>query len=204
MDGPLDGPALTERALEALEDAWRKQAAPIAQNLRPGVSPDQLSQAIEESGLTLPAEARLWWQWHNGAHNSADTGVVRVIGPGYEYLSLETAVAFYWQEIGIAREVAESNGTLPADIWDPSWFPIVKGRGLLAVDCTPTASTSTPVRVINWGTDATSAEPKATSLGSVVALWTQALEQGWWTWHAQRWHRHDELISRQHDLSRLV
>jgi cell wall assembly regulator SMI1 len=203
---PLDGPVLTGDALNRLEAAWRMQKAPISRNLRPGLSAAELQRRSRDLQLEFPPEASLWWQWHDGTSGEPLDWLTRVIGPGIECFTFDNAVREYQSWLGMADDLAAENGCDPSEFWDRHWFPIANTCGTLAIDCTSPEAVRTPVLVVEWGADEDSAHPKATSLGAVVALWATALEQGWWTYDPDTasWDRDHELITLEHDLSRLV
>jgi cell wall assembly regulator SMI1 len=55
---------------DRLAALWRAQGAPIAQHLAPGLTSAELDGYERSSGLTLPAELRQWWGWHNGVNRA--------------------------------------------------------------------------------------------------------------------------------------
>jgi hypothetical protein len=74
-----DPQAVTNELLDAgllaqLEDCWRACGAPVADALRPGLTDDEMDALTAPLGIRLPAEARRWWGWHDGANAK----------PGYE------------------------------------------------------------------------------------------------------------------------
>jgi cell wall assembly regulator SMI1 len=206
-DDPIDGPVLTEAALDRLEAGWRMQKAPISRNLRPGLSATELQQRGRDLQLGFPPEACLWWQWHDGTSGEPMDWLTRVIGPGIECLTFNGATRHYKSRLGIADDLAASIGCDPANFWDRNWFPIAtRSFGVLAVDCASPGAARTPVLVVEHGTDQSCEQPKATCLGALVALWTQALEQRWWTYDPDTasWEQHLDRIPDEYEYSRLV
>src|SRR4051812_25385178 len=94
----LEGVPLHE-LLDRLEAAWRRNRAPIADSLAPGLLDDQLDELSQEIGV-LPLELREWWGWHNGVSQVSQGAPKNFeMGPGgWEFLSLELAVARFGEE----------------------------------------------------------------------------------------------------------
>ncbi len=132
--------------------------------------------------------------------------LTRTIGPGIECVTFNAADRIYQEQLKMAAELADSVGCEPEQFWDPHWFPIARASGVIATSCAAPEAICAPILVVEWGTDPDSARPKATSLGAVVALWTTALQEGWWTYDRDTatWERHVECISAEADLSRLA
>lgn len=53
-------------ALEEYEALLRERGALVAQNLRPGISLEQIGDLESEYGFRISDEARTVWLWHNG------------------------------------------------------------------------------------------------------------------------------------------
>jgi hypothetical protein len=105
-----------------LEARWRAQSAPIVERLTSGLTSEDIDAITAPLGVRLPAEARQWWQWHNGVPSAyGDRRVLRTIGgPYYEYIPLEEAATEYRQ----LREIAAAVASAPRhadDFWHPSW-----------------------------------------------------------------------------------
>jgi len=77
-----DYDARLEELLPRLEQLWAQLGAPIADQLAPGLTEAELSARERAAGLSLPAELRIWWGWHDG---------VRRLQPGTR-LGLESLV----------------------------------------------------------------------------------------------------------------
>lgn len=57
-----DAPRLTVELLEELKARWRDLGAPIAEQLRPGLSQEQIDAIVAPLGLHVPSEALVWWR----------------------------------------------------------------------------------------------------------------------------------------------
>jgi hypothetical protein len=53
---------LTVELLEELKARWRDLGAPIAEQLRPGLSQEQIDAIVAPLGLHVPSEALVWWR----------------------------------------------------------------------------------------------------------------------------------------------
>ena len=89
--------------LELLADHWRRQGAPIAESLRPGLTENEMEELLGPLGLRLPREARMWWGWHDGASGE---GSARAIGPPVAFVPLVSAVEMYEELRAVASRVA--------------------------------------------------------------------------------------------------
>jgi hypothetical protein len=169
----LDGELLTE-----LEAAWQSQGAEIAGVLAPGLSDEAMAALVEPLGLTLPAEARIWWGWHDGVTVTTPYGWE--IGPDIGFYSLAQAVEQYREE----RESVNEGD------WPNSWLPFTNfRRGPLIIDCQ--ADERAIVHRVNWEVGHF---PGADSMGELVALWLEAMDTGVWSWNPEgAWHRAIDL-----------
>jgi hypothetical protein len=105
----------------------REAGVPVDEWALPGLSDEQIREALAGLGLALPAEARVWWAWRNGERETADRQLWR---PWRRGLPLEQAVAQYRQSRAVAKQGAEG--------WDdkfgaPSGFPSSSGTVRLSL-----------------------------------------------------------------------
>jgi hypothetical protein len=155
--------------LQRLEAAWRAQGALIADALAPGLTDAEIDH-LTAAGLQLPAEARLWWGWHNGA--TGTTSQSDDIGHDVIIYSLGQALEEFRNDLGGGGELA------PA-----SWLPLAQVTGgLLCIDCTP--AEIAPVHRVDWQTGFT---PGTDSMGELVERWLEMYEAGAWTWNPSGW-----------------
>ena len=101
---------LSIELLDELEQRWRAQDAPIADQLQPGLSHAAMDALVAPLGLRLPDEPRVWWSWRNGARG-ADLGVP----VGFSHDSLQHAVEWAEFHRRLACEVA---GNDPTSMWN--------------------------------------------------------------------------------------
>jgi len=179
-------PLLTRAHLERLEGALREQGAPVLEQVRPGASPERLARPLA-NGITLSAEARLWWGWHDGTSATKYTWD-RSIGPDFAFLSLDEAVDEYHTLRRLARMVLEKTQDDPDSLWNPQWLPFTRdpvGWGGIGCDCSKPAEPSPIVRVIwsDWQNPVSHAAP---SFGALVERWLRALEIGAWAYDRTR------------------
>lgn len=185
MTSTGDEPRLRQ-LLQELETWWRDLGAPIATALRDPVSED----AFPSTGLPfeIPVELRVWWTWHDGVEAAASRAT---IGPGnYRPLSLAESVEQYHRNRTLhPAEDAEANG-VPEMYWHETWLPIlVAGAERLYVDCSEQPRAASPIRLVtdDWEDAAVARTP---SLADAVAMWVQALAEGFYRWSEEgggRW-----------------
>jgi cell wall assembly regulator SMI1 len=184
---------LDEHLLSELEARWRAQTAPIAERLTPGLSNEEINAITGPLGVRLPAEARLWWQWHNGVPRSAVTlRAQRTIGGAYyEYLPLEEAATGYRQLREIAAEVVSSPEQHADDFWHPSWWPISSNAGgaWIACQCDVAEDKPTPIRAISFVESTQFEPPVLASFGELIQHFINGLDQGVWRYDGDtgRW-----------------
>ena len=200
-----DAALLSLIQLERLKALWVEQRAPIVEHLRPGLGDADIDSQLGPLGLQLPAEAALWWKWHDGV-SIADPGVMG--GWDFRFLALDDAVRQYQQSRGIAEYAASEEGEADR-LWHPSWFPItVSGSGgVVSCDCSVPEGASTPIRMVHWGHKEDSDVPVAASFGQMVAWWIDAIERGAWRYDTNlgRWEiDHQKLADPRRELTRLV
>jgi cell wall assembly regulator SMI1 len=195
--------------LDRLEGEWRRQKAPIAEFLVPGLSEDVIDAMTAPLGLRLPVEARAWWQWHNGVDVPKErwtSEAPRLGGTGFRIISLERAVAEYLHERQLAEQLEADDpicreGPLKLS---PFWFPMAHALNgdVLMVDCSVPEGAPTPIRCIGWD-DVDRARVRLNSLTEVVELWLELLDRELW-WNSRenaQWHYDVDLMDRRMRLS---
>lgn len=153
-------------------------------------------------GLRLPAEARTWWAWHDGAEPDP-AAVSRQLGPGQEYLSLREAVRLYQDEREMFTHDPFVRELRPADR-----FPIAYVSGPITCDCSVDEGAPTPIFHVHshdYDIDGVR-NPKAGSFGEMVTWWIEALEGGGWVWDrsGSHWTRNESRLDARHSASGLV
>jgi hypothetical protein len=173
---------LTADLLAELEHRLRDLDAPVTRIWRRGLSDDQMDELTEPIGLTLSTEARAWWNWHDGV----ERGVIRPqpgIGDGWEPLQLAEAV----RDVIAKREVVAKLVSLghddPRSRWSKSWIGLCGNPSpeRLACECAVPAGAPSPAIYFDPEGNDDPHLPKAASIGEVVHVWLEALDDG--TWH---------------------
>jgi cell wall assembly regulator SMI1 len=171
-------PLLDDDLFAEFERCLREQGVPAIEYAQPGLEDEAIQALANPLGLSLPREARRWWQWHNGVAPAAGAGP-REIGPGRKWLPLEEAV----EECRGIRQMIKDNRD-PHDrrpietVWSPVWLPFVHADGLYVLDTGVPEDAPCPV-LVHWF-DEPEAPPDLCSLGELVALWIEAIERGAW------------------------
>lgn len=113
------------RALEGIEAAWRRQGAPIAAHLAPGLSDQEIDALLQPSGITLPETARELFRWHDGAGlGEPHPWYGRAVGAGHwRFQPLHECLDYYVNEwLPAIAEACALQGERPA-AWR-GWFPL--------------------------------------------------------------------------------
>lgn len=201
---------LTVELLEELKARWRAQHAPLVQFLRPGLADEELDAITASLGLRVPAEARVWWRWHDGVEPERRPFERQMAGTGWKFFSLHTAVAQAVEQRDRATEIADATG-VEADpvLWRWAWLPLADDYhgGVIAVDGTaPADQTPTPIYYSEPEMGAKDAQPGSQTFGEMVQWWIDAFDDGVFGYDAQRgrWIYHHELLDRARELTGLV
>jgi hypothetical protein len=126
--------ALDSTLFNKLEAQWRRLHPPLLDALQPGLSPDDIAEKMEPTGLALPPELQTWWGWHNGVSPNLDA----YFTPACQLLSLDDAIeiARIRREVAI-DVVATSRSGDPAEFWPPTYLPVFAWADWpIATDCT--------------------------------------------------------------------
>jgi hypothetical protein len=199
--------SLDSDMLLAYEQRLRAQGVPVDQWRIPGLTSAEIETTMAPLGLSLPIEARTWWEWNNGA--TLD-GRVKLFGPYIECFSLEGAVRQYEKSRGVAQRAAEDDLPPPWDNpdtwWVPTWFPIVNSGHTVTVDCSVSSGQPTPIRYIDWTDVEGFFEPRAQSLGQMIALWISAIDTGAWKFDPAQndWEINREFLDPKIGMTPLV
>jgi hypothetical protein len=180
--------------LQTYELCLRSIGAPVEGWARPGLDRQTIDETAASLGLRLPAEGRMWWQWHAGP---TEMGKGKLFGPSGPAITLEEAVETYRESRRIAEKSAHAWPDEDSDfIWNPMWFPI-KGVELpVAIDCSVSETDPTPVLFVDWQAIDGFFEPKAASIAEMVGWWIDAIDAGAWEWDASqsRWLSHYDRL----------
>jgi hypothetical protein len=185
--------ALSIELLDELEQRWRSQGAPVADQLQPGLSHAEMDALVAPLGLTLPDEPRVWWGWRNGARG-ADLGVP----VGFSHDSLQHAVERAGFQRRIAREVADDD---PSSMWRWSWLPWsydISGAALVIEASDDAHVSPVSVHLIDDGSDIPVSAP---SMGTLVRWWLELFDLGICAYDrgADRWRRDADALPPHYD-----
>jgi len=86
----LDGSFL--EALHGFEAVLARRQAPIVANLRPGLRPEAIVEALRDAGIEPASEMVTWFAWHDGAERDYSDGGSFYVG--YPFCSLEQCLAW--------------------------------------------------------------------------------------------------------------
>ena len=186
---------LDDELLAELEARWRRQGSFVAQALRPGLTDNQIDALTLEAGLSLPAEARRWWGWHDGAERQPPGGPAEV-GPDRAFLPLADAV----RECRRLRELSWE--VVPVDAepdWKASWLPLDNSKIPNLIDCAVSHEDPVPARSF-FVENPSAGLPGVRSIGALVMVWIEAVDCGAWAynraagyWEYDRTKLRDEL-----------
>ncbi|MEK6439138.1 SMI1/KNR4 family protein [Pseudonocardia sp. T1-2H] len=171
-------------SLDTLENALA--AALGRPTFAPGLTDEEIDEALRPSGLVLPAEVRAYLRRHNGAAPSSRVLAPWLIG---HWLPLSLCEAMTEREVRRAM-ASEDFGGEPdvADAaWGPGWLPLFRaGNGyILAIDCNAEPGADGRAAVLRMSR-VTPAPPSIPSLEDLFDFFTLALTTGAWAWDEGR------------------
>jgi hypothetical protein len=193
MDEPTTR-VLSPALLSDLEARWHAQGAPIVKLLRPGLSDEEMDEATRPLGVKLPAEARRWWGWHDGAAADRAGAGCAELGPGRPFLPLSVAVRVSMEIQDVLRQIWD--GTLGPD-WRPGYISMDGTELPPVMNAGVGNDEPVPVRAFVFdGPDA--ATPGTRSIGELVDLWIRAIDAGAWLYNRDRknWDYHLERVEK--------
>ncbi len=177
--------------LGEFEGELRQQGCPLVERLAPGLSPTALDASISR-GLPLPAEARVWWSWHDGAPGTYTQPPDFFLGGFWVLLSLSEAHKEYHDHRRIAHIVAKTPGHGDVEDWWPwSWMPIARAMNgdSITVDLAAPEGFPSTTRLYCQG-DVELVAAAQPSLAALVEVWLLALRTGAWRYQpGWGWHR---------------
>jgi cell wall assembly regulator SMI1 len=173
---------LTSELLGQLDQRLHDLGAPVTTIWRPGLDDQQMDALTAEIGLTLSAEARAWWAWHDGIDRTIITPLP-AIGPHWEPLSLAEAVQDTILMRALAAGISRDHPDDKRSKWLDSWIALcgTPSYDRLVCDCAVPAGAVSPALYFDPPGNPDPSRPKAPSIGEIVHLWLEALEDG--TWH---------------------
>ncbi|MET0604090.1 MAG: hypothetical protein ABW167_19055 [Baekduia sp.] len=174
---------LTVALLEQLEEKLTEINAPVAQLWRPGLAEAEMDALTAEIGISLSIEAKIWWGWHDGVELGAARPWQRGIGGGWDALPLAVAVEDTARNRQIAVTIAAENPGFHHADWSDSWIALCGdvSHPRLACECAVPAGAPSPVHYYDVSGNMEPGRPKVGSVGELVHVWLDALEDG--TWH---------------------
>lgn len=185
MNHPAGAPPLELPLLESLADRWQGAGLPILERLLPGLTDDEIDAVVGPLGLDLPAEARTWWGWHNGAAKPKTYAKERFVSPGLEFLSLSEAVDVYRED----RSIFEDFDDGPDYWWPPSQLVLFsRDQGTVTFDCDATNRTRSPLYFSDHFARSPEKDfsvPVARSFGEMVTWWIEAWDEGLYAYDAE-------------------
>lgn len=166
--------------LDEWEHHWHRLGRPIAEHAQPGASDEEIAAAETRSGLTLPAEARAWFHWHNG-DGKLLWEVSDYAAPGLRLVSVAQAADLYTTRRANLPPREQLGGLDPDILFPPQYFPLAEGGGLLVVDTSGNPAEPAPVDLVDphhehpsWPLD-----PIFPSVTDCVELIVRCFRDGW-------------------------
>lgn len=179
--------ALTPPLLEELEQRWRDRGLPILDQLRPGLTDDEIDDLMAPLGLELPEEARVWWRWHDGADLTGTSGEWAFSPAGsVVFTPLARQVEHYREMPSRSSALAGRAGRDEDFWWRPSWFALTQGRPEVVCDCAAPGPAS-PIYAYDVSMWEGLHTPRADSFGQVVTWWIRAYDDGIWRYDHGKW-----------------
>lgn len=186
-------PRLRLEGLDHLEALLVGQGAVVVQRLRPPVSAEALAAVEDYLDLMVPAELRMWWDWHDGTDvKMGERAAHGTIGPFFAPLSATQAI----DVTGECRDGALEDAPHDPDfLWKANWLA-VWSYGKVACDCAVGVDAPVPILSVDYHHVDVPGTVVARSFGEVIGWWIEALECGAWRYDTGRdvWERREDLV----------
>jgi hypothetical protein len=154
--------------LDRLGDAMIAAGDPIVRRFEPGIPAEYLAQRVV-NGKPLPIEVQQLWGWHDGATPKADRENTASFGGFASFCWLNSAVGHY--------EALSKH-------WGSERFPIaIKYASAILCDISGESTAPCPVSVFDLRNEymfEPVTDAVLPSVRSLVELWIEALERGFW------------------------
>jgi hypothetical protein len=173
---------LTTELLDRLDEKLAEVEAPVTKLWRPGLAGAEMDALTAEIGLSLSTDARTWWGWHDGVSLDAAPPWERGIGGGWDALPLASAVQDAIQMRKHAATAAEENPGFHHSDWSDSWIALCGDVSYprLACECAVALGEPSTVHYFDLLGNMEPARPKVGSIGELVHVWIEALDDGTW------------------------
>jgi hypothetical protein len=152
---------------QRFEAVLRSVSATITDSWAPGLTDEQIDAATVPLDLDLPEEARAWWRWHNGVGPDI-RGPHWDLVPNRPLFHLEMALEGYADERAYMLEQEGADQRLMA----------VGDRPYIYFDCSGDRRAPVPIYSGDHGYAQRLVLP---SIGELVQIWIDLIEQGIWT-----------------------
>jgi hypothetical protein len=179
-----DPPArpLTIELLVQLDLKLEAIGAPVAALWRPGLNDRQVDALTAEIGISLSTEARTWWAWHDGVDLDAAPPSSLGLGRGWAPYPLAVAVEDVKLKRQLSVAAANENAGFHNSDWPDSWVTLCGDVSYprIVCDCAVPDGTPSTVHYFDPAGNMEPARPHLPSIGELVHIWLEALEDGTW------------------------
>ena len=192
---------LDHNMLASYEAELRGQGVPVHQWLRPGLTSTEVDALVAPIAVELPAEAKLWWEWHDGPIEQMEW---EALGPNLPFRDLTRTIERYRDMRQFVMTELDPDGPPRDDPdwwWHPTWLPFAgDGKFLLGLDCSGAVDAPVPLRSIVWSDQD---DEWRKSWHHPLGRWSpgvlEALLNGGWTWDqaTNRWKVDARLVPLQ-------
>jgi hypothetical protein len=167
---------LTVDQLTQLKLRWEKLGlVGVLDHLRPGLTDAEMDALTASLGIVLPAEARVWWGWHDGTDPLGIAPIrgeeFAMLAPGRIFLPLGHAV----KHCQMLRELLWA--AMEPDDSSRQWLPLNTVEDPTILDCAADA----PTRVFRLEFQFPARRRGLPTLGALIDAYIEAFDTGgWW------------------------
>lgn len=160
----------------------------VVERFQPGITDREIDEALAQTGLAAPEEARVLWRWRNGQppwHPDREPRPTPFQFGSFHILPVVEAATIYLTERKVATQLL-GDGDIP-DWYDECLrplLPVVGSHRPIACQTDVPAGLASPAHTMRWE-DEEFATPIASSLGALVTKWIDAIDTGNWTYDRQ-------------------
>jgi cell wall assembly regulator SMI1 len=175
--------------LRRLDTVWMGLGMPSDGLWAPGLTAEQVRQALAEVVEDVPDDVVDWYTWHDG-WDPAPLMKPAMAPCFFDPYPLADALEMRATLIHSSATLAPSWPVAPDYFWPPTWLPFGTddGGGYLAVNLAQFQELSAGVILeVHWDSP-DFREPVAASLTDMVDVWLELLPYGFWSWDADEGH----------------
>jgi hypothetical protein len=193
------GNEMLRAALDRWEQCWRDLGFPVDDDLMPGLSLADVRGTLEPLG-PVPDDVITWFGWHNGSRDGMNKPWAHA-PTGSCLISLDLALEHQATYVEVTRLRPEDG----ADRWEPTWLPLIDTDQGDSVSLDLVTGEVRTAHFWPWSDEHPHLTRRAApDLASIVTLWCDVLDAGYYAWHGGNWKYDTSQLPRDLHTASLI